>query len=71
MGERDACGRWHWELRWSSFWGHEACEGCADMGVRDACGRWHRSSGSRDGINNASSSRSSSGSSSSCSSRSS
>eukprot|EP00959_Pyramimonas_sp_CCMP1952_P076876 1606725-Pyramimonas_sp.AAC.1 len=22
MGAADACGRWHWGLRWSSLWGH-------------------------------------------------
>ena len=22
----------HWDLRWSSLWGHETCEGCAKMG---------------------------------------
>eukprot|EP00959_Pyramimonas_sp_CCMP1952_P038236 800201-Pyramimonas_sp.AAC.1 len=27
MGVRDACGLRHWDLRWSSLWGHEACEG--------------------------------------------
>ena len=32
MGARDACGRWHWGLRWSSLWGRETCEGCAKMG---------------------------------------
>ena len=26
-------------LRWRSLWGHETCEGCAELGVRDACGR--------------------------------
>eukprot|EP00959_Pyramimonas_sp_CCMP1952_P329203 6892157-Pyramimonas_sp.AAC.1 len=41
MGVGDACERWHWGLRWSSLWGHEACDGCADMGARDACGRWY------------------------------
>ena len=29
-----ACGRGHWGLGWSSLWGHEPCEGCADMGMR-------------------------------------
>ena len=28
----DACEPCHWGLRWSSLWGHEACEGCAEMG---------------------------------------
>eukprot|EP00959_Pyramimonas_sp_CCMP1952_P336766 7051639-Pyramimonas_sp.AAC.1 len=23
MGLRDACGRWHWGIRWSSLWGHK------------------------------------------------
>ena len=41
MGVRDACGLRHWDLRWSSLWGHETSEGCAEMGVEDACGRWH------------------------------
>eukprot|EP00959_Pyramimonas_sp_CCMP1952_P233427 4878646-Pyramimonas_sp.AAC.1 len=26
MGVADACGRWHWGVRWSSLWGHETCE---------------------------------------------
>ena len=26
------CGRSHWGLWWSSLWGHETCEGSADMG---------------------------------------
>eukprot|EP00959_Pyramimonas_sp_CCMP1952_P413665 8667626-Pyramimonas_sp.AAC.1 len=30
----DACERRHWGLPWSSLWGHEACEGCAEMGRR-------------------------------------
>eukprot|EP00959_Pyramimonas_sp_CCMP1952_P336526 7046660-Pyramimonas_sp.AAC.1 len=25
-GVRDACGRWHWGLRWITLWGHETCE---------------------------------------------
>eukprot|EP00959_Pyramimonas_sp_CCMP1952_P278980 5832843-Pyramimonas_sp.AAC.1 len=33
MGVGGACGRQHWGLRWSSPWGHEACEGCAEMNV--------------------------------------
>merc|ERR1712147_225645 len=41
MGVRDACGRQPWGLRLSSLWGHETCEGCAELGVRDACGRQH------------------------------
>eukprot|EP00959_Pyramimonas_sp_CCMP1952_P452490 9466671-Pyramimonas_sp.AAC.1 len=41
MGVRDACGHTHWDLRRGPPWGHEACEGCADMGVRDACGHTH------------------------------
>eukprot|EP00959_Pyramimonas_sp_CCMP1952_P406323 8515900-Pyramimonas_sp.AAC.1 len=38
LGEGDACGLRHRDLRWSSRWGHETCEGCADMSVGDACG---------------------------------
>ena len=41
MGVADACGRWNWGLRWNSLWGHETCEGRAEMGVRGACGRLH------------------------------
>ena len=41
LGGGDACGRQHWGLRWSSLWGHETCEGCAEVGVGDACGRQH------------------------------
>eukprot|EP00959_Pyramimonas_sp_CCMP1952_P201610 4216176-Pyramimonas_sp.AAC.1 len=26
-----ACGLCHWGLRWSSLWGHEPCDGCAEM----------------------------------------
>ena len=33
MGVGDACGRSHWDFRWSSLWGHETCEGCAELGV--------------------------------------
>ena len=29
------CELRHWDLRWSSLWGHETCEGCADMGDDD------------------------------------
>ena len=29
---RTACELRHWDLRWSSLWGHETCEGCAKMG---------------------------------------
>ena len=25
----------HWDLRWSSLWGHETCEGCAET---ETCG---------------------------------
>eukprot|EP00959_Pyramimonas_sp_CCMP1952_P212621 4448691-Pyramimonas_sp.AAC.2 len=32
----DACGRSHWGPRWRSLWGHETCEGCADMGMGGA-----------------------------------
>eukprot|EP00959_Pyramimonas_sp_CCMP1952_P001275 25908-Pyramimonas_sp.AAC.1 len=41
---RDACGRSHWGIRWSSLWGHETLHLVgenATLGVRDACGRWH------------------------------
>ena len=24
----------HWGLRWSSLWGHEPCEGCAEVSMR-------------------------------------
>eukprot|EP00959_Pyramimonas_sp_CCMP1952_P047235 985723-Pyramimonas_sp.AAC.1 len=37
MRVRDTFGHTHWDLRWSSLWGHETCVGCAEMGVRDAC----------------------------------
>ena len=30
-GPEYACGPCHWSLRWGSLWGHEACEGCAEM----------------------------------------
>merc|ERR1712190_669993 len=35
------CGLRHWDLRWSSLWGHETCEGCAKMGPRMPCGLRH------------------------------
>eukprot|EP00959_Pyramimonas_sp_CCMP1952_P063189 1320553-Pyramimonas_sp.AAC.1 len=38
MGVRDACGRQHWDLRWSPLRGHETCEGVPNLGVRYACG---------------------------------
>ena len=41
MGGGDACGLCHWGLRWSPLWGHETCEGCADLGAGDACERSH------------------------------
>ena len=28
-GRGAACEVCHWDLRWSSLWGHETCEGCA------------------------------------------
>eukprot|EP00959_Pyramimonas_sp_CCMP1952_P115901 2422922-Pyramimonas_sp.AAC.1 len=31
MGAAGACERHRWDLRWSSLWGHETCEGCAEM----------------------------------------
>ena len=36
MGGADACGPSPWGLRWSSPWGHEPCEGCADIDMRRA-----------------------------------
>ena len=33
MGVGDACGRSHWGLRWSSLWGHDPCEGRADIAM--------------------------------------
>ena len=30
-----------YRLRWSSLWGHEACEGCAEMSGGDACELCH------------------------------
>eukprot|EP00959_Pyramimonas_sp_CCMP1952_P302696 6333746-Pyramimonas_sp.AAC.1 len=41
MGVADACGRCHWGVGWSSLWGHETCEECAEIGVTGACGRCH------------------------------
>eukprot|EP00959_Pyramimonas_sp_CCMP1952_P175889 3675395-Pyramimonas_sp.AAC.1 len=38
MGVADTCGRWRWGLGWSSPWGNDAREGCAEMGVADL--RW-------------------------------
>eukprot|EP00959_Pyramimonas_sp_CCMP1952_P434682 9101776-Pyramimonas_sp.AAC.1 len=41
---RDACGRSHWGLQWSSPWGHELLLWVgenATLDVRDACGQWH------------------------------
>jgi len=35
-GRGDACGHLHWGLRWSSQWGHEAREGCAEIDMRRA-----------------------------------
>ena len=35
LGVADACGRSHRDLRWSSLWGHETCEGCAEIGDDD------------------------------------
>ena len=40
IGGGDACERCHWGLGWSSRWGHEPCEGRAEMGMRWA-GRTH------------------------------
>eukprot|EP00959_Pyramimonas_sp_CCMP1952_P064411 1345145-Pyramimonas_sp.AAC.1 len=36
MGAGGGCGRWHCGLRRGPIWGHEACEGCADMGAGGA-----------------------------------
>ena len=33
LGGGDACEFRHWDRRWSSLWGHETREGCAEMGV--------------------------------------
>eukprot|EP00959_Pyramimonas_sp_CCMP1952_P320188 6700715-Pyramimonas_sp.AAC.1 len=30
-GAAPPCGQRHCDLRWSSLWGHETCEGCAKM----------------------------------------
>ena len=30
------CGLCHWDLRWSSLWGHGTCEGCAEVDMRGA-----------------------------------
>ena len=35
------CELSYWGIGWSSLWGHETCEGCAELGVGDACGRRH------------------------------
>ena len=32
-GAGPQCEPCHWDLRWSSLWGHETCEGCAKMGA--------------------------------------
>ena len=32
LGRGDACDRGHWDIRWSSLWGHETCKECAKMG---------------------------------------
>ena len=37
LGGGDACGLRHCDLRRSSLWVHEKCEGCAEMGGGDAC----------------------------------
>eukprot|EP00959_Pyramimonas_sp_CCMP1952_P347480 7277950-Pyramimonas_sp.AAC.1 len=34
-----SCERSHWALRLSSPWGHEACEGCAEMRAVVSCER--------------------------------
>eukprot|EP00959_Pyramimonas_sp_CCMP1952_P029971 628772-Pyramimonas_sp.AAC.1 len=35
------CEHRHWSLRWSSLWGHDTCEGCAEIGGGDACEHRH------------------------------
>eukprot|EP00959_Pyramimonas_sp_CCMP1952_P397493 8329094-Pyramimonas_sp.AAC.1 len=37
MGGGAACKPCHWNLRLTSLWGREPCEGCADMGSGAAC----------------------------------
>ena len=41
MDAEPTCGPCHWGLRWSSLWGCEACDGCAEMGAVVACERSH------------------------------
>ena len=41
MGGGNACEHRRWGLRWSSLWGHETCEGCAELGAVGACERSH------------------------------
>eukprot|EP00959_Pyramimonas_sp_CCMP1952_P206074 4309267-Pyramimonas_sp.AAC.1 len=31
------CEPCHWGLRWGSVWGHETCEGCAEVGAAAPC----------------------------------
>eukprot|EP00959_Pyramimonas_sp_CCMP1952_P423948 8880259-Pyramimonas_sp.AAC.1 len=46
----EACGRGRWGLRWSSLWGHETREGCAesDADVCDDDGGYDGDGGGRD-----------------------
>ena len=37
MDPGTACEFRRWDLRWSSYRGHEPCEGCAEMDPRTAC----------------------------------
>eukprot|EP00959_Pyramimonas_sp_CCMP1952_P233728 4884605-Pyramimonas_sp.AAC.1 len=41
MGAVPPCERSHWSFRWRSLWGHDACEGCADMVAVPPRGRSH------------------------------
>eukprot|EP00959_Pyramimonas_sp_CCMP1952_P469888 9495731-Pyramimonas_sp.AAC.1 len=40
-GGGGACNACHLNLRWDSLWGHEPCEGCAEMCGGDACNLCH------------------------------
>ncbi len=42
MGAVPPCDRSHWGLPWSSLWGDEKCQGCAEMGAVPPCkhSRW-------------------------------
>ena len=41
MGAGPPCERSHLGFRWGSLWGHEPCEGCAEMGAGPPCERSH------------------------------